>query len=616
MTSLLRQILSQIRDGAVYAFYWLRDNPATASHIYSAVIRWVMPLLALSILLGLLRSMMRARHSVEVWGQLAVDEHSSFPVRHWECIVGRAKHCDVTINLPTVSRIQCSLTRRDDGSWRAHELSPRGNTCVNGQPIPAEGAVLGDGDKLSFADVKLTFHPASFITQARERRENDAWRIKSFGRPLFLLTLFQLLTAVELMLNEPGSARSIALCYAVLALTMWAYVIVNRAMGRRGFEAELLAFFSCTVSLAVVAGSQSGALIKQTIAIVLGVVLFFCLGLYLRDLNRTVRTRYFMAAAAVGLLCLSLVFGAVTNGAQNWISIGSVSLQPSELAKICFIFAGAATLERLYVRHNLLGCIILTFTCLGLLALMSDFGAAAIFFVVFLVIAYLRSGDFATLGLISLGCVAALALVLRLKPYVAARFATWGHAWQYVSTSGYQQVRAMSAAASGGLVGVGAGNGWLRYVAAGDTDLVFALVCEEWGLIIALLLVASIICLSVFAVRVTRSGRSSYYTIAACAAASLFVFQTSLNVLGSVDILPLTGVTFPFLSNGGTSMLASWGILAFIKAGDTRQNASFAVRDQAAKLTSGPASPFPDAEVFKPAPDDPGPDSYLNRKGG
>ncbi|MBO7667706.1 MAG: FtsW/RodA/SpoVE family cell cycle protein, partial [Firmicutes bacterium] len=422
-------------------------------------------------------------------------------------------------------------------------------------------------------------------------------------------TLFQLLTAVELTLNHPETGRAVALCYGILALTMWGYVVANRAMGRRGFEAELLAIFSCTVSLAVVAGSQTGAIIKQTVAIVMGVVLFFVLGLYLRDLNRTVRTRYFMAAAAVGLLSLSLIFGAVTNGAQNWISIGGISLQPSELAKVCFIFAGAATLERLYVRHNLWGFIILTFTCLGLLALMSDYGTAAIFFVVFLVIAYLRSGDFATLGLISLGSVAALGLVLRMKPYIAARFATWGHAWQYASTSGYQQVRAMSAAASGGLVGVGAGNGWLRYVAAGDTDLVFALVCEEWGLIIALLLVASIICLSVFAVRVTRSGRSSYYTIAACAAASLFVFQTSLNVLGSVDILPLTGVTFPFLSNGGTSMLASWGILAFIKAGDTRQNASFAVKSQAATVTARPAGPYADADVIRLAPDDPGPDS-------
>ena len=82
-------------------------------------------------------------------------------------------------------------------------------------------------------------------------------------------------------------------------------------------------------------------------------------------------------------------------------------------------------------------------------------------------------------------------------------------------------------------------------------------------------------------------GRSSFYTIAACAAASLLVFQTCLNVFGSVDLLPLTGVTFPFVSNGGSAMMSAWGLLAYLKATDTRENASFAIRPQA------PAAPDP-----------------------
>lgn len=113
---------------------------------------------------------------------------------------------------------------------------------------------------------------------------------------------------------------------------------------------------------------------------------------------------------------------------------------------------------------------------------------------------------------------------------------------------------------------------------AADTDLVFGMVCEEWGLVIAVLSVLCIVALAVFAVRCCRAGRSSFYTIAACAATSLLVFQTALNVLGSVDILPLTGVTFPFVSNGGSSMISSWGMMAFLKAADTRSNASFAIR--------------------------------------
>ncbi len=208
---------------------------------------------------------------------------------------------------------------------------------------------------------------------------------------------------------------------------------------------------------------------------------------------------------------------------------------------------------------------------------MSDFGTAAIFFVTFLVIAYMRSGDFATLSLICGGAVFGAGIILKFKPYILSRFASWGHAWEAASTTGYQQTRTMSAAASGGLLGMGAGNGWLHNVAAADTDLVFGMLCEEWGLLIAVLAVGSIITLAFFAARACRVGRSSFYTIAACAAASLLVFQTCLNVFGSVDLLPLTGVTFPFVSNGGSAMMSAWGLLAYLKATDTRENASFAI---------------------------------------
>lgn len=169
-------------------------------------------------------------------------------------------------------------------------------------------------------------------------------------------------------------------------------------------------------------------------------------------------------------------------------------------------------------------------------------------------------------------------LVLSLKPHVRARFGTWGHVWDDPMGTGYQQTRAMSAISSGGLPGVGAGNGWFHTTAASDTDLVFGLLSEEWGLIIAILAIACIVTLGIFAVRSILAGRSAYYSIAACAATSLFIFQTVLNVFGSVDLLPFTGVTFPFISSGGTSMIVSWGLLAFLKAADTRQNASFAVQ--------------------------------------
>jgi len=133
--------------------------------------------------------------------------------------------------------------------------------------------------------------------------------------------------------------------------------------------------------------------------------------------------------------------------------------------------------------------------------------------------------------------------------------------------------------AAGGFLGVGPGRGAMGgNVFAADSDMVIATLSEEWGLLMVLMLVLCIIALGVFAVRSAIVGRSSFYTISSCAACSIMLVQVILNGLGTVDIVPLTGVTFPFLSNGGSSMICAWGLLGFIKAADTRQNASFAVR--------------------------------------
>ena len=379
---------------------------------------------------------------------------------------------------------------------------------------------------------------------------------------------------------------SVPLAFLGLTVVMWAYFAVLRCTRCVGFEMETIAFFLSTLCLAVTASSAPGSLFKQFFSIVLGLGLFLVLGIFLRDLTRVQKNRWLMAAAAIGLLGVTRVLGHSKYGAVNWIVIGGLSFQPSEIAKICYIFAGSATLERLFRRRNLTLFIVLTGVCIGLLGLMSDFGTAAIFFVTFLVIAYLRSGDFATLALICGGAVFGAGIILRFKPYILSRFASWGHAWEAASPTGYQQTRTMSAAASGGLLGMGAGNGWLHRIAAADTDLVFGMLCEEWGLLIAVLAVGAVITLAFFAARAVRVGRSSFYTIAACAAGSLLVFQTCLNVFGSVDLLPLTGVTFPFVSNGGSAMMSAWGLLAFLKATDTRENASFAIgRGPSRRLT-------------------------------
>ena len=202
---------------------------------------------------------------------------------------------------------------------------------------------------------------------------------------------------------------------------------------------------------------------------------------------------------------------------------------------------------------------------------MGDFGTALIFFGTFLLISFTRSGDFKTVILALTGAGLGGFIVLNMKPYVLRRFQGWRHVWEYTQDSrGYQQARVLTYIASGGLFGVGIGNGVLKYVAASESDLVFGLMSEEMGFISAVTIAIAIATLFIYARSVTTRSRSTFYSISACCAAGLFVIQMSLNVFGATDILPLTGVTFPFISAGGSSIISCWGLLAFIKAADER----------------------------------------------
>ena len=555
----------------------LADYPMAGTW-YTAIVRLLFPVLAVLVLYRAVRSLLKIPHTPETWGQLSLPNGTPIPLTHWENIIGRGKTADVYLNYPSISRQHAALCRGEDENWTVYDLGSKGGTLVNGERVE-KSAPVKLGDTISLGGVPLIFLPQTVAEREELEEKRRAERPAAMWPSFLWLTVFQALACLQLI-AAAGEEASAAIPLAFLGLTavMWLYFAVLRCTRCVGFEMETIAFFLSTLSLAVTASSAPGSLFKQFLAVMLGLVLFLVLGLFLRDLGRVRKNRWLMAAMAIGLLGITLLVGSSKYGAVNWISIGPLSFQPSEIAKICYIFAGSATLERLFHKRNLTLFIVLTGVCIGCLGLMSDFGTAAIFFVTFLVIAYLRSGDFATLSLICGGAVFGAGIIVKFKPYILSRFASWGHAWEAASTTGYQQTRTMSAAASGGLLGMGAGNGWLHRVPAADTDLVFGMLCEEWGLLIAVLAVGSIITLAFFAVRACRVGRSSFYIIAACAAGSLLVFQTCLNVFGSVDLLPLTGVTFPFVSNGGSAMMSAWGLLAFLKATDTRENASFAIR--------------------------------------
>ena len=555
--------------------------PITAETILTLSKYLLIPL-SLLVMLRCIRSMLSSGFEAETWAT-ARWGRESVPVTHWENLIGRARAADIRIDREGLERAQAVLTRRDDGRWMLYDVFARSGVWVDGVPAGGSGAELAEGSVARLGEVNLRLQDLSAEKSgALEEKRTAAGKRVSPALTLFELTLFELLLLLQHLLTSPEKKPlQVALGFAVLILLEWFCYYAMRLIGRSGFEVETIAFYLTALGVSVTASAVPQDMFKQSLLILAAFLLFLLLGLWLRDLRRSEALRPFAAALAIALLALNIFTSDTLNGARSWLSIGGFSFQPSELVKVAYVYVGASTLEKLYRRGNLFTFIVFSAVCVGALALIGDFGSALVFFICFLVISFLRSGSIATVFLAVSGAAMAGFLAVSIKPYIAQRFATWGHVWEDVYGAGYQQTRALGAAAAGGLFGKGAGGGWLTEIVAADTDMVFAVLCEEEGIIIACCAVLAVLTLSFFAVRTARRARSAYYSLAACAAVTMLMAQMALNVFGSLDLLPFTGVTFPFVSRGGSSLLACWMMMAFIKGADTRRGGSFVVRPAA-----------------------------------
>lgn len=388
---------------------------------------------------------------------------------------------------------------------------------------------------------------------------------------LLFVTLFQIVSAMPVLFNTDEPDPEVLLTFGGFVALEWGYFICARWLAnQRATELEIIAFMLSGIGLVTVASVYPEYAFKQFIAIVIGLAAFVILLAIMRNVEVISALRPLVAVAAVGLLAVNLVLARTINGALNWINIGSFSIQPSEIVKIAFIFVGAATLEKLQSSTSQIKYLVFSLGCVGALFLMRDFGTALIFFATFMVIAFMRSGDVKTIGLLCVGAILGAGLIIYFKPYVASRFESYRHVWEYINEGGFQQTRVLIYSSSGGLFGLGIGEGRLRNVYASTTDLIFGVICEEWGMLVAFCVVLCFAFVGVYAFRLARHARSTVYSIAAVAAAAMLLVQLSLNVFGITDLLPLTGVTLPFISRGGTSMICSWALFAFIKSADIK----------------------------------------------
>ncbi len=540
------------------------------------ILRIIVPFLALYVVWRSYTSFQKGQRKrdpvITLWDEAS---GTRFPVLYWENSIGRSKSCDIYLPDATASRDHAVLMRREEG-WFICDTGSKSGVYVNGRKIDGR-QLVSVGDTITMGSTTLSLWNSD--SEPAKRRKIFTGFSKKAASPfklMFTASLVHIFMGIQAAFS-PGvfSPAHLIPCGAVLAMGWGLYIVSLPVQHRVSFEIETVAYLLSGIGINLLAAYDLEGISTQLIAMLLGMFLFCFLIWFMGDMDRVAKYRLAIGIGALGLFALNLIIGTEVYGSKNWIMLGPVSVQPSELIKIAFVFVGTSTLDRLQTKKNITEFLVFAGACIGFLALMRDFGTALVFFAGFLIIAFMRSGSVRTIALVLVGACLGVLLILKFKPYVMDRFAGWGHAWEHIyDDMGYQQTRVMTYIASGGLFGVGLGSGCLAGIFAADNDLVFGLLCEEQGLLLGLAVLMAIALLILYARSDVTRSRSTFFSIASCAAAGMLLFQTCLNVFGPTDVLPFTGVTLPFISAGGTSMISVWGLMAFLKASDERTYAA------------------------------------------
>ncbi len=325
--------------------------------------------------------------------------------------------------------------------------------------------------------------------------------------------------------------------------------------------------------------------VNQVVWLFVGVVAMLATLYFVRNLDDLINYKFILAIAGIVLLILPMIFGVEKNGSKLWLQIGSFSFQPGEIAKILIILflAGwmAENREMLSATTRKVGPLslpaprmllpLLAMWGLNLLIVVfeRDLGSALLFFTFFVVMLYSTTGRvsyvlvaLALLGIGAVFCYGAFS-------HVQTRVNIWLDPFSYAEDSGYQLVQALYSIADGGLVGTGIGKGMPTLIPIVESDFIFAAIAEEMGLLGASAIVIAYVIFAVRGFATAARAKSDISAFTAIGLTTAISFQAFLIMGGVTKLLPLTGVTLPFMSQGGSSLLASFIIVGLLlRAGD------------------------------------------------
>ena len=315
----------------------------------------------------------------------------------------------------------------------------------------------------------------------------------------------------------------------------------------------------------------------------LGIALFVGTLFVVRDYRIISRYKYILGFVGVGLLLLPMSpLGATINGARLWVAIGAFSFQPGELAKVCLVIFFAAYLAE---RKELLAIasrriaglhvpdikhfgplLVMWGLSLAVMFFETDLGSSLLFFSIFLVMLYVATARFVYLAFGGVLFAGGAAIGYSLFTHVQTRVQVWLDVFnpRYIQDEWYQLAQSLFAFAQGGLFGTGFGRGLPDLIPAAHTDFIFSVLGEELGLLGTAGVLLCFLLIVARGLRISLGARDDFGQLLAAGLTTIFAVQTVIILAGVTRLLPLTGITLPFMSYGGSSLLSNFILIALL----------------------------------------------------
>ncbi|SHJ10615.1 FtsW/RodA/SpoVE family cell cycle protein [Lutispora thermophila] len=296
--------------------------------------------------------------------------------------------------------------------------------------------------------------------------------------------------------------------------------------------------------------------IKQTLFAVLGDTMYFFIFFLLKKVDLKKDYTIYLGLSILAALITTQVWGVEVYGSKNWLELLGYRFQPSEFLKIIFVIYISMVLSKGPNKKTLLISSASILVAVAFFALQRDLGSALIFFAVYLILLFVIDDKiYPTLA------SAAAALVMAAASYflfghIRSRVEAWLNPWKYVSDKSFQVTQSLFAIASGGLLGAGLNLGYPKYIPAVHTDFIFSAICEEVGILSGIIIILLLSMITLIGLNYSKNCNEIVNKLICLGLSSMTGIQTLVIIGGVLNIIPITGVTLPFVSYGGSSLLS------------------------------------------------------------